>query len=147
MTDLVERAEQLKPHAECVLVLLHEHNPAKQAVEREQVSPGGIIMPDVYSVRVNDHVSQTKRREKPQHIGVYGTIIAVGPGHYDQCVRDDCTSHSNKWIPNELTGCEGMVCVLEHAFVGDVVPIAGVEHRMVRERDVLMVLEEDETAE
>lgn len=82
-------------------------------VEVEEKTPGGIIIPDT-------------AKEKPQK----GEVVAVGPGK---------TTESGKTL--ELDVKPGDV-VLFHKFAGTDMEIGGEEHLLMREEDILAVVEQ-----
>lgn len=90
---------------------LHDQVLVKR-VSSEEKTPGGIIIPDT-------------AKEKPQE----GEIVAVGPGKTD---RD------GKRIPMEVKVGDR---VLFSRYAGTEVKIDGEEHLMMREDDILCVLE------
>ena len=83
-----------------------------QRVEQEEKTKGGIIIPDT-------------AKEKPQE----GKVIAVGPGKMD----DSGKVHA----PDVKKGDK----VLFSKFAGTEIEIDGSEHLIIREDDVLGVLE------
>jgi len=85
-------------------------------VERieEEVKKGGIIIPD-------------SAKEKPQQ----GKVIAVGPGRYDE---------DGKRIPMEVK--KGDI-ILFGKYSGNEIRIGEDEHLIMREDDVLAVIEKD----
>ena len=82
-------------------------------IEEEEVKKGGIIIPDT-------------AKEKPQK----GKVIAVGPGRLDE---------NGKRIPMEVK--EGDV-VLFSKYAGTEVKIDDEEYLIMREDDILAILEE-----
>lgn len=80
-------------------------------VEREDVSPGGIVLPDTV-------------KEKPQE----GEVLAVGPGR----VADD-----GKRIPLDLKKGER---VLYSKYGGTEVKEAGEDYLILSERDILAIV-------
>jgi chaperonin GroES len=85
-------------------------------VERieEEVKKGGIIIPD-------------SAKEKPQQ----GKVIAVGPGRYDE---------DGKRIPMEVKKGD---TILFGKYSGNEIRIGEDEHLIMREDDVLAVIEKD----
>jgi chaperonin GroES len=81
-------------------------------LESEQKTAGGIIIPDT-------------AKEKPQE----GKLVAVGPGRMN---------HEGKRIPVEVKAGDR---VLFGRSAGTEIKIDGVEHLMMREDDILGVLE------
>ncbi|NJB69092.1 chaperonin GroES [Desulfobaculum xiamenense] len=94
---------KLKPLNDRVLV---------KRLESEEVSAGGIIIPDT-------------AKEKPMK----GKIVAAGPGKADD---------SGKIIP--MTVKEGDA-VLFNKYAGTEIKIDGVEHLVMREDDILAIIE------
>ena len=90
---------------------LHDRLVVKR-VEQEEKTKGGIIIPDT-------------AKEKPQE----GKVIAVGPGK----MTDDGKVHA----PDVKKGDK----VLFSKFAGTEIEIEGPEHLIIREDDVLGVLE------
>ncbi|MCX7634315.1 MAG: co-chaperone GroES [Syntrophales bacterium] len=78
----------------------------------DEKTPGGIIIPDT-------------AKEKPQE----GEVVAVGPGRFDR---------EGKRIPMEVKAGDR---VLFGRYAGTEIKIDGVEHLMMREEDILGVLE------
>ena len=81
-------------------------------IEEEEKTSGGIIIPDT-------------AKEKPQE----GKIAAVGPGKWDE---------SGKRIPLEVKKGDR---VLFGKYAGNEIKIDGVEHLMMREDDILGIIE------
>jgi chaperonin GroES len=81
-------------------------------IEEKEKTTGGIIIPDT-------------AKEKPQE----GKVIAVGPGKCDE---------SGKRIPLEVKKGD---LVLFGKYTGNEITIDGVEHLIVREDDILGILE------
>ena len=81
-------------------------------MESEQKTAGGIIIPDT-------------AKEKPQE----GKLIAVGPGRRNR---------EGNHIPMEIKAGDR---VLFGRYAGTEIKIDGVEHLMMREEDILGVLE------
>jgi len=81
-------------------------------IEEEEKTSGGIIIPDT-------------AKEKPQE----GKIAAVGPGKWDE---------SGKRIPLEVKKGDR---VLFGKYAGNEITIDGVEHLMMREDDILGIIE------
>lgn len=81
-------------------------------VDQEEKTGGGIIIPDT-------------AKEKPQE----GKIVAVGPGRYDE---------NGKRIPLEVKEKDR---VLFGKYSGTEVRIDDVEHLIMREDDILAVIE------
>ncbi|MFQ6675806.1 MAG: co-chaperone GroES [Fidelibacterota bacterium] len=82
-----------------------------QPAEAEEVSKGGIILPDT-------------AKEKPQQ----GTVVAVGPGKY-----------SDSGTKIEMSVKKGQK-VLYGKYSGTEVTIDGVEYIIMREGDILAIL-------
>ncbi|MFQ6615554.1 MAG: co-chaperone GroES [Fidelibacterota bacterium] len=95
-------ALKIKPLADRVVV---------QPAEAEEISKGGIILPDT-------------AKEKPQQ----GTVVAVGPGKYsDAGTKIEMTvKKDHKVLYGKYSGTE--------------VTIDGVEYVIMRESDILAVL-------
>jgi chaperonin GroES len=83
-----------------------------QRIEEEEKTKGGIIIPDT-------------AKEKPQE----GRIIAVGPGK---------TSDDGKLIPLSVKSGDR---ILFGKYSGTEIQLEGEEHLIIREDDVLAVLE------
>ena len=83
-----------------------------QPIEQEEVKKGGIIIPDT-------------AKEKPQE----GKVVAVGPGK-----RDD----NGKLIPMDVKKGDR---VLYSKYGGTEIKIDGKDHLIMREDDILGVLE------
>lgn len=81
-------------------------------IEEEQTTSGGIIIPDT-------------AKEKPQR----GKVIAVGPGKIDE---------NGKRIPMELKKNDR---VLFGKYAGTEITVDGVEHLIMREDDILGIVE------
>ena len=81
-------------------------------IEEDEKTVGGIIIPDT-------------AKEKPQE----GKVIAVGPGKLDD---------EGKRIPPEIKENDR---ILFGKYAGNEVKIDGVEHIIMREDDILAVLE------
>lgn len=81
-------------------------------IEEKEKTSGGIIIPDT-------------AKEKPQE----GKVIAVGPGKWDD---------KGKRIPLEVKKDDR---VLFGKYAGNEITIDGVEHLIMREDDILGVLE------
>lgn len=81
-------------------------------IEEEEKTAGGIIIPDT-------------AKEKPQE----GMVIAAGPGKTDE---------KGKRIPTEIKAGDK---VLFGKYAGTEVKIDGVEHLIMREDDILGVIE------
>ena len=81
-------------------------------IEEEEKTSGGIIIPDT-------------AKEKPQE----GRIVAVGPGKMDE---------KGKRIPLDVKEDDR---VLFGKYAGNELKIEGVEHLIMREDDVLAILE------
>lgn len=108
-------AESIRPHAENVLVLFDHHDPK---LRKERRTPGGILLPDDVEPTPVDAIP--------------AVIVAAGPGRY-------APWNPSVFLPSECAGKEGKRCWVDNKHSGQPVPINGVEHRMVREQDVLMV--------
>ncbi len=100
----VALATKVKPLADRLLL---------KPSEREEVSKGGIVLPDT-------------AKEKPQQ----GLVIAVGPGRLTE---------EGKRLPVDVK--EGSQ-VLFGKYVGTEVTLDGEDHLIVSERDVLAVVED-----
>ena len=85
-------------------------------IDAEEKTPGGIIIPDT-------------AKEKPQE----GRIVAVGPGGRDE---------TGKLIPISLKKGD---CVLFGKWSGTEVKIDGVEYLIMKESDVMGILEDTQT--
>ena len=81
-------------------------------IEEEQKTTGGIVIPDT-------------AKEKPQE----GKVIAVGPGKFNE---------NGKRIPLEVKKSDR---VLFGKYAGNEIKIDGVEHLIMREDDILAILE------
>jgi chaperonin GroES len=81
-------------------------------VEREEKTAGGIIIPDT-------------AKEKPQE----GKVVAVGPGK----INDD-----GKRVPLEVKAGDR---ILFGKYAGTEIKIDGVEHLIMREDDILGIIE------
>ncbi|WP_457570478.1 co-chaperone GroES [Desulfovulcanus sp.] len=90
---------------------LHDRVLVKR-LEEEEVTKGGIIIPDT-------------AKEKP----IKGEVVAVGPGK----VADD-----GKTIPMSVKAGDK---VLFNKYAGTEVKIEGVEHLVMREDDILAIIE------
>ena len=90
---------------------LHDRVLVKR-LEEEEVTKGGIIIPDT-------------AKEKP----IKGEVVAVGPGK----VADD-----GKTIPMSVKAGDK---VLFNKYAGTEVKIDGVEHLVMREDDILAIIE------
>ena len=83
-----------------------------ERVESEEISAGGIILPD-------------SAKEKPQQ----GKVISVGPGK---------TADDGKVIPMELKAGD---TILFGKYSGTEIKLDGVEYLIMREEDVLGIVE------
>jgi chaperonin GroES len=81
-------------------------------IEEEQKTSGGIVIPDT-------------AKEKPQE----GKVIAVGPGRLDE---------KGKRIPMDIKKNDR---VLFGKYAGNEIKIDGVEHAIMREDDILALLD------
>jgi chaperonin GroES len=81
-------------------------------IEEKEATDGGIIIPDT-------------AKEKPQE----GKVIAIGPGKWDE---------NGKRIPLEVKKDNR---VLFGKYAGNEITIDGVEHLIMREDDILGILE------
>jgi len=81
-------------------------------IEEEQKTSGGIVIPDT-------------AKEKPQE----GKVIAVGPGKFDE---------NGKRIPLDVKKNDR---VLFGKYSGNEIKIDGVEHLIMREDDILGIIE------
>ncbi|MFN2266844.1 MAG: co-chaperone GroES [Desulfonatronovibrio sp.] len=90
---------------------LHDRVLVKR-LEEEEVTKGGIIIPDT-------------AKEKP----IKGVIVAAGPGK----ITDD-----GKNVPMSVKGGDN---VLFNKYAGTEVKIDGVEHLVMREDDILAIIE------
>ena len=81
-------------------------------IEEKEKTTGGIIIPDT-------------AKEKPQK----GKVVAVGPGKWDE---------SGKRIPLEVKRDDR---VLFGKYTGNEIKIDGVEHLIMREDDILGIIE------
>ena len=81
-------------------------------IEGKEKTTGGIIIPDT-------------AKEKPQE----GKIAAVGPGKWDE---------NGKRIPLEVKKDD---CILFGKYAGNEIKIDGVEHLIMREDDILGIIE------
>ena len=90
---------------------LHDRVLVKR-LEEEEITKGGIIIPDT-------------AKEKP----IKGEVVAVGPGK----VADD-----GKTIPMSVKAGDK---VLFNKYAGTEVKIEGVEHLVMREDDILAIIE------
>jgi co-chaperonin GroES (HSP10) len=115
----METARQVTPWAENVLVLFDVHNPERPEHPSNRRTDAGLYMP---------HQVTTTPIE-----GVTATVIGAGPGHW-------APYDARVWLPNEVRA--GMRVIVDTKHAGDVVQIGGIEHRMVREKDVLAVIDE-----
>ena len=79
--------------------------------EGEEKTPSGLVIPDT-------------AKEKPQE----GTVVAVGPGRYEE----------GKHVPLEVK--EGDT-IIYSKYGGTEVKIEGAEHLILSERDILAVVE------
>ena len=103
----------------------------------ERTTPGGLILPAA---------------QKPDNMDpVEALVIAAGPGWYDERIIHDegrpgwkQPKASKRWNRSELRA--GMRVLVDHAISGDIYPIYGIEYRIVRESNVLGVLEEEGAA-
>ncbi len=84
-----------------------------QRIEEEEKTPGGIIIPDT-------------AKEKPQQ----GKVIAVGPGRLND---------KGERIPMEVKVNDK---VLFSKYAGNEIKIDGVEYLIMREDDILAILED-----
>ena len=104
---------------------------------KERTTPGGIVLP---------------ASDKPDNMEpVVATVIACGPGWYDERIihneglpgwKEPKTS--TRYIRSSLKA--GDRVLVDHAISGDPWPIENVEYRIVRESNVLGVVEEEGAA-
>ena len=80
--------------------------------DHEEKTSGGIVIPDT-------------AKEKPQE----GKVVAVGPGKFDE---------KGKRIPLAVKKADR---VLFSKYAGNEIKIAGVEHLIMREEDILAILD------
>lgn len=111
-------ARQVRPWAENVLVLFDCHNPERPEHPSNRRSAGGLYIPEQVTTTAIE--------------GVTATVIDAGGGHW-------APWDPRKWLPNEVRA--GMRVIVDTKHAGDVILIGGIEHRMVREKDVLAVFE------
>ncbi|WP_045212731.1 co-chaperone GroES [Desulfonatronovibrio magnus] len=90
---------------------LHDRVLVKR-LEEEEVTKGGIIIPDT-------------AKEKP----IKGEVVAAGPGK---------TSDDGKAVPMSVKAGDN---VLFNKYAGTEVKIDGVEHLVMREDDILAIIE------
>ena len=102
MPAKVKTGKKLQPLGDRVVI---------KPIEREEVTKGGIILPDT-------------AKEKPQE----GTVIAVGPGK---------VSESGTKVPMEVKKGDK---VLQGKYSGTEVVIDGEDHLIMRESDILAIL-------
>jgi co-chaperonin GroES (HSP10) len=114
----MQAAKSVKPWAENVLVLFDSHNPERPEHPSNRRTPGGLHVPEQVTTTAIE--------------GVTATVIDAGPGHWAEY-------DARVWLPNEVRA--GMRVIVDTKHAGDVVRIGGIEHRMVREKDVLAVIE------
>jgi len=81
-------------------------------IEEEQKTSGGIVIPDT-------------AKEKPQE----GKVVAVGPGKFDE---------NGKRMPIEVKKNDR---VLFGKYAGNEIKIDGVEHLIMREDDIIAIVE------
>jgi len=81
-------------------------------IEEKEKTTGGIIIPDT-------------AKEKPQE----GKVVAVGPGKWDE---------NGKRIPLEVKKGDR---ILFGKYAGNEIKINGVEHLIIREDDILGIIE------
>lgn len=121
-------SKQVCPYHDNVLVLMDWLRDIK--VEEKSAS-GMLVLPRA-----------TKKPESGEE--VWATVIAAGPG----CYLDKWLDHergtsvvgSSKFLPNEVR--PGDRVLIDHADQGAPVLLNGVEHRIVRQHNVLAVAEE-----
>lgn len=113
----------IRPHAENVLVLFDHHDPSSPAHPSNRRTAGGLVVPE--SVAAAEPVET-----------VTATVVAAGPGHFDAYGR---------WIPMDPGLRPGARVIIEGTTAaihsGQAVHVDGVEHRMVREKDIGAVIE------
>jgi co-chaperonin GroES (HSP10) len=120
----------LKMYADNVLVLMDYHRDAR----KESTSEAGIVLPQ-----------QAKRPRLNE--AVFATVVQAGPGAHVMGVED------NFGVKRALTttfhACPvkaGDRVVVDQAVSGQPVTIGGVEHRIVRQHNIIGVVEEGDAA-
>lgn len=125
----------IRPYADNVLVLpdwLRDKH-------TEQRSAGGIILPQT---------STAPKDEDP----VLATVIAAGPGFYDEPIMHDegipgwkRPKGSRKFIRTDVKA--GDRVLVSHAVLGEPYFVDGVEHRVIRACNIVGVVEEEAAGE
>lgn len=87
-----------------------------EPLEKETTTPSGIVIPD-------------SAKEKPQE----GKVIEVGPGKSCDCGKDSDCSHEMTVKPGDI--------VMYKKWGGTEVKIEGKDHLLVREEDLLAIIE------
>lgn len=115
----------MKLYQDNVLVLMDHHD------KREERTAGGIVIPQAY------------RGPKSRAEAVYATIIAAGPGWYPGKRCPSCgvpgLTESTVFVGNDLK--PGDRVIVEDKDIGDRYEVDGVEHRIIRQHQVLGVVE------
>lgn len=127
---------KFRPYADNILVLpdwLRDRH-------RERRSAGGIVMP-------------TRSGEPRDYDAVLATVIAAGPGAFDDEIRHDDgipggkpkRLGSRKFVPCQVKA--GDRVLVQCAVMGEPWIVDGMEHRVIRANNVVGVVEEEAAGE
>ena len=137
--------ERIAPKSDNILVRLDIHE--RRTEERR--TEGGIVIPDMeeweYTLAGED-----KRAVKTPgaNVAQQATVIAAGPGHWHDkwlgLEQGTSPDGRNIFVPMNPDLCHGTRVLLEDARIGDRLYATDYsEYRMVREHNVIAVLEEE----
>lgn len=121
----------LRPKQDNVLVLFDLHRDA----DKDVVTHGGILIP---------HAARKPRATEP----VLATVIAAGPGAYQDEIRHDegmpgapAAKTSRRYISMDPGIVPGARVLVDSLHAGDIYEIDRVEHRIVRAGNVVGIVE------
>lgn len=125
---MIAAPTRVRPLQDNVLILMDQNKPEGD----ELVSPGGIVMPSTRNRGTNEALP--------------ATVIACGPGHYrDKWLglnEGTAPDGSRIFVPMSEAIKPGARVLVEGVHAGDKIwSDAGTQYRMVREHNVLAVLE------
>ncbi len=118
--------EGLKMYQDNVLVLMDHIRDA-----RKEETRGGIVIPQ-----------QAKRPGKAE--AVYATVVLAGPGAHITGYEDHLgTKRALSTVFHECPVKPGDRVLVDSASAGQPVPIGGLEHRIIRQHNVIAVVEDE----
>ena len=130
--------ERLSDAVDSGTVRMHQDNVLVRVdLDQGDVRPDALI-----------RVPLTAKREK--QLGLLGTVLAVGPGYHPEIkTKPDRKQNRGYWETSPTVGGPfiatvvkpGDRVVLESQLAGDIWPLRQGEHRLVRESEILAVLE------